>query len=442
MVSVAISGAAGVAVLKTLAEQVRDGLAALPAITLTDIVNAPPYEISIEVSEGALRRHGFTFDQFAAAVRLSSLDLPGGSVRTDTGSVLLRTVGQAYRGREYENLPLWTRADGSRLRVGDVATVVDGFAEEARYARFDGHPAIMVSVFRTGGQNALDVAGAVRRYVESAQARLPAGVSLALWQNEAVVLADRLSLMLRNGMSGLLLVFLVLALFMQLRLAFWVAAGIPVAFLGAVALIPWLDVSVNAISLFAFILVVGIVVDDVVVVGENIRRHQERHGEGLRGAVGGAQEVCGPVVFAVLTTAAAFLPLAFVPGLIGRAMSVIPLIVVPCLLFSLVESLGILPAHLSHFSRRGAPGAWGRVQQRVAGGLGWFARAVYRPLLETALRWRYVDLCKFFVTFWCIFTRAPMGLLREAGGGGGAACGATEATAQRACVGVVIGVGW
>ena len=388
--SVAISGATDINALKTLAERVRDGLAARPEITLTEIVNAPPYEISIEVSEVALRRHGLTFDQFAGAVRRSSLDLPGGSVRTGGGEILLRTVGQAYRGREFENLVLWTRADGSRLRVGDVATVVDGFAEAERYARFDGDPAVMVSVFRTGGQNALDVAGAVQSYVSAARAQLPSGISMVVWQNEAVVLADRLSLMLRNGVFGLLLVFVVLALFMRLRLAFWVAVGIPVAFLGAIALIPGLGVSVNAISLFAFILVLGIVVDDAVVVGESIRRHQELDGRGLRGAIGGVQEVAGPVIVAALTTAAAFLPLAFVPGIMGRALSVIPLIVIPCLLFSLIESLGILPAHLSHFSRRKSLGLWPRLQRHVAGGLEWFVAAVYQPLLDVALRWRYV----------------------------------------------------
>ena len=387
---VAIAGDTDVFALKALAERVRDDLAATPEITQVDIVSAPPYEISIEVSEVALRRHGMTFDQVANAVRRSSLDLPGGSVRTDGGEILLRTIGQAYRGAEYEDLVLWTRSDGSRLRLGDVATVVDGFEETDQYARFDRDPSVTVSVFRTGEQSALDVAAAVRRYVDRAQATLPEGVSLTIWQDQSRVLNDRLTLMLRNGATGFALVFVVLALFLELRLAFWVSLGIPISFLGAIALMPGLDVSVNVISLFAFILVLGIVVDDAIIVGENIYRHQEDHGDGPRGAVEGAREIAKPVTFAVLTTVAAFMPLMFVPGMMGKIFRVIPLVVIPCLLFSLVESLGILPAHLSHVPRRGAPGPRRRFQRIFSGGLKAFIRGAYTPLLESALRWRYV----------------------------------------------------
>ena len=387
---IAVAGDTDVFALKAFAERVRDELAATPEITQVDIVSAPPYEISIEVSEVALRRHGMTFDQVANAVRRSSLDLPGGSVRTDGGEILLRTIGQAYRGAEYEDLVLWTRSDGSRLRLGDVATVVDGFEETDQFARFDRDPSVTVSVFRTGEQSALDIAAAVRRYVDRAQATLPEGVSMTIWQDQSRVLNDRLTLMLRNGATGFALVFVVLALFLELRLAFWVSLGIPISFLGAIALMPGLDVSVNVISLFAFILVLGIVVDDAIIVGENIYRHQEDHGDGPRGAIEGAREIAKPVTFAVLTTVAAFMPLMFVPGMMGKIFRVIPLVVIPCLLFSLVESLGILPAHLSHVPRRGAPGPWRRFQQIFSGGLKAFIRRAYTPLLESALRWRYV----------------------------------------------------
>ena len=387
---IAISGETDVFALKALAERVRDELTVLPEISQVDIVSAPPYEISVEVSEVALRRHGMTFDQVADAVRRSSLDLPGGSVRTDGGEILLRTIGQAYRGAEYEDLVLWTRSDGSRLRLGDVATVVDGFAETDQQARFDQEPTVLVSVFRTGDQSALDIAAAVESYVERAQARLPEGVSMTIWLNEAEVLDDRLTLLLRNAATGFALVFVVLALFLELRLAFWVSLGIPISFLGAVALMPGFDVSVNVISLFAFILVLGIVVDDAIIVGENIHRHQERHGEGLRGAIEGAREIGKPVTFAVLTTVAAFMPLLFVPGVMGKIFRAIPLVVIPCLLFSLVESLGILPAHLSHVPKRGAPGRWRRFQSHFAGGLKKFVARVYAPVLDAALKWRYV----------------------------------------------------
>ena len=387
---IAVTGDVDPFTLKEIAEGVRDELTAIPEITQVDIISAPPYEISIEVSEVMLRRHGLTFDQVADAVRRSSLDLPGGSVRTERGEILLRTIGQAYRGEEYERLVLWTRADGSRLRLGDVATVVDGFAETDQYARFDVEPTMMVSVFRTGEQSALEIADVVYDYVERAQARLPAGVTITVWQDSAKMLSARLALMLRNGIFGFAFVFIVLALFLELRLAAWVSLGIPVSFLGAIAFMPALDVSVNVLSLFAFILVLGIVVDDAIIVGENIYRHQEEHGDGMRGSIEGGFEIAKPVTFAVLTTVAAFMPLMFVPGMMGKMFQVIPLIVIPCLLFSLVESLNILPAHLSHIPKRKRPGPFRRFQQLFANGLKRFIQRGYRPTLEIALRWRYL----------------------------------------------------
>ena len=388
---VAITGAADVASLKAIAELVRDGLAALPEVGQVEIVSVPPFEISIEVSETALRRHRLTFDEVADAVRRSSVDLPGGSVRTERGEILLRTIGQAYRGADYERLMLWTREDGSRLVLGDVANVVDGFAETDQRARFDEAPAVMVSVYRSGEQSVLDVAAAVRDYVEQADTWLPEGITLTVWQDQSLVLSDRLAIMLGNGAAGFVLVFVVLTLFLDMRLAFWVSLGIPISFLGALAVMPALDVSVNMASCFAFILVLGIVVDDAIIVGENVHRHQERGGDGLGGAVRGAQEIGKPVVYAVLTTAAAFVPLLLVESAFGQMFRVVPIVALPCLLFSLLESLGILPAHLAHRRRRKRAGPWRRLQRRIAGGLAWFVREAYEPFLDAALRWRYVS---------------------------------------------------
>ena len=390
VVDIAVSGNVDPFTLKQVTDQVRDELTAIPEITQVKVASAPPYEISIEVSEVALRRHGLTFDQVANAVRQSSLDLPGGSVRTERGEILLRTIGQAYRGAEYEDLVLWTRADGSRLRLGDVATVVDGFEETDQYARFDVAPTMMVSVFRTGEQSALELAALSHEYVANAQARLPEGITLTIWQDSAKMLSQRLSLMLRNGLLGFLLVFVVLALFLELRLAVWVSLGIPISFFGAIALMPGLDVSVNVLSMFGFVLVLGIVVDDAIIVGENIYRHQEEHGDGMRASVEGGYEIAKPVVFAVLTTVAAFSPLLFVPGMMGKIFKVIPLVVIPCLLFSLVECLQILPAHLAHIPKRKRPGPWRRFQSLFSNGLKRFIREVYQPFLEIALRWRYL----------------------------------------------------
>ena len=244
---------------------------------------------------------------------------------------------------------------------------------------------------------------------------MPEGVSLTVWQDQAKVLNDRLSLLLRNGLTGFILLFLVLALFVQLRLAFWVSLGIPLSFLGAIWFMPTLDLSISLMSLFAFVLVLGIVVDDAIVVGENIFTHQERHGQGLKGSIEGAQEIVVPVVFAVLTTVAAFLPLIFVPGMMGKFMRIIPLIVIPCLLFSLLESLLILPAHLAHMgwteggTRRGP---WSRFQGMIAGGLRSFIEHAYRPVLERALRWRYLTLAIFLATLIITAGMAGGGLLR------------------------------
>ena len=397
VVDVAVSGAVDEFTLKAVAEQIRDELSAVQGISQVEITSARPYEISIEISEVALRRHGLTLDDVASAVRRSSLDMPGGSVRAASGEILLRTIGQAYRGAEFEELVLLTRADGTRLRVRDVGTVVDGFAETDQSARFNSEPTMLLSVFRTGDQGALEIADLVHQYVDEKQALLPAGISASIWQDQSVVLSNRLSILLRNGLTGFVLVFVLLALFLELRLAFWVSIGIPISFLGAILLMPGLDVTVNVLSLFAFILVLGIVVDDAIIVGENIHTHMEKHDDGVHGAIEGAKEIATPVVFAVLTTVAAFTPLMFVPGILGKFFVVIPLIVIPCLVFSLVESLCILPAHLAHLKER-PPGLWRRFQLLFANGLKWFIQKVYRPGLELGLRWRYLTAAVFMST--------------------------------------------
>ncbi len=391
VVDIAVSGDTDEFTLKTIAERVRDDLAALPGISLVEFASARPYEISIEVSEETLRRHGLTFDAVANAVRRSSLDLPGGSVRSESGEILLRTIGQAYRGAEFERLVLMARPDGTRLQLGDVATVVDGFAETDQFGRFDGKPTILVSVFRSGDQSDMEIARAVEGYMAQAEAGMPEGIALTVWMNQAEVLIDRLSLMLRNGVMGFALVFVMLALFLELRLAFWVSLGIPISFLGTLMLMPGLDITANVVTTFAFIMVLGIVVDDAIIVGENIHRHQQKNPNRLAAAISGAQEIATPVTFAVLTTVAAFSPLLFVPGMMGKMMIFVPLIVIPCLLFSLVECLQILPAHLAHLKPR-RRGLWRWFQSHFAEGLERFIDRAYRPALAFALRWRYLSL--------------------------------------------------
>jgi len=418
VINVAVHGAAGERTLKEIAEGVRDDLSALPGITQVELASARPYEISIEVSEGALRRYGLTFDRVAAAVRGASLDLPGGEIETEGGEILLRTEGQAYRGQEFAELPLVSLADGTRIAVGDVATVIDGFADTDQAARFNGEPAVQVLVFRVGDQNALDLAAAVRDYVAEAQPRLPEGITLTPWQDDSKVLRSRLDLLIRNGQVGFVLVFLVLALFLRLRLAAWVALGIPISFLGAIALMPTADVSINLISLFAFIVVLGIVVDDAIVVGENIYSRLEAGGHGVEAAVEGAHQVSMPVIFAVLTTIAAFAPLLNVPGTTGRIMRVIPIIVIATLVFSLIESLLVLPNHLSHLhpgsDRQPGPvrARWQALRRGFADRLERFVRRAYRPSLEWALAWRYFTVAAALAMLLVAFAVVRGGWLR------------------------------
>lgn len=410
VINVSISGQTDELTLKKLGERVRDDLLANPEITQVDLRNARPYEISIEISEDALRRWGLTFDFVANAVRQASVDLPGGAVKTDTGEILLRTKGQAYTGREFEQLTLLTTPDGSRILLEDVATVVDGFEETDNIAFMDGEPAVLVQVFRVGDQSAITIVDEVYAYIEDAQRSLPEGIKLTAWQDQARILKGRMNLLIDNAQTGLLLVFIVLTLFLRLRLAFWVTLGIPISFLGTLALMPAFGVSINMISLFSFILVLGIVVDDAIVVGESIFEEQERTKEGLNAAIRGARIVGVPVIFGVLTSVTAFSPMLFVPGYMGKIWMVIPMVIIPTLLFSLVESQWILPYHLSHYrpsTDRNQPRAlpiriWNAFFNFFSDGLDLFVRRLYKPVLDVALRWRYltvaIALATMFIT--------------------------------------------
>ena len=409
VINVAVSGPADEKTLKTIGEQVRDDIATIPGITQVDLACTRPYEITIEVSENDLRRYDLTFNEIAMAVRRFSLDLPGGAIRTQGGEILLRTKGQAYRGKEFESLVLRSRPDGTHLRLGDVATVIDGFAETDQSAQFDAEPTVIVEAYRVGDQNALEITEKVKAYITEAQQRMPDGIKLTAWADYSRILNDRLDLMLRNGRLGFILVFIALTMFMRLRLAFWVALGIPISFLGAIGLMPFFDVSINMISLFAFIVVLGIVVDDAVIVGENIYRHYQMGKSGLRAAIDGAQEVYVPVIFAILTSIAAFSPLLTVEGSMGKLMKIIPMIVILTLIFSLIESLFILPAHLAHAKidrkKDGVPPRrhtivtlWQRARNGVADGLLTAVDRYYRPFLEWALQWRYLTIATSVAT--------------------------------------------
>ncbi|MEO6595758.1 MAG: efflux RND transporter permease subunit, partial [Planctomycetota bacterium] len=421
VINVSIYGDVPELSLKRLAEQAREALSALPEVSQVELAAVRPYEIAIELSEESMRRHALTFDDVAKAVRSGSLDLPAGAIKAGAGQTLLRVQGQAYRGEQFAELVLLSKPDGTRVRLGDVATVVDGFADDDLMARFDGRPAALLKVFRVGEQDAIAVTAAVRNWVAGPGKRiLPPGVQMTTWRDESVILKGRIDLLFGNAMQGLVLVFVILALFLQLRVAIWVAAGIPVAFLGAVALMPVFDVSINMISLFAFLLVLGIVVDDAIVVGENVVLHRSQGASPMLAALRGAAGVRSPVFASVMTTVAAFMPMLFsIPGSDAQIWRVIPLIVIPVLLISLVESQLCLPAHLARIrvEPRGhlpwlPARLWGAVQGRFQAGLDWFVKKLYQPVLECCLRWRYLTISSAVVVLMLAMASTSAGFPR------------------------------
>ncbi|HCO92797.1 MAG TPA: AcrB/AcrD/AcrF family protein [Phycisphaerales bacterium] len=395
VISIVLYGDVSEQTLRTLADRIRNEITDKENITQATISGIRPYEISIEVSEENLRRYNLSFDQVMRAVRNSSLDIPAGSVKTSGGEILVRTKGQKYYGLEFEEVIVVTRNDGTRIRLSDIATVRDEFQDMDLSARFDGKRAAFIQVSRTGEQDALDVARTVKEYVSEKRDSLPEGVSLALWEDDTEFLKARLSLLTRNGYIGLILVFVCLTFFLNVRLAFWTAMGIPISFLGAFWLLPLFDVTINMMSLFAFIMVLGLVVDDAIVVGENIFSYRQQGLQRLDAAVKGVREMCWPVVAAVLTTVFAFIPLAYTGGIMGKILRVLPIVVIGVLGFSLVEALLILPAHLS--SKGGRPGKGIRrftdkINDVTDRGLKSFINGPFAGFVERAVRWRYVTL--------------------------------------------------
>ena len=403
VINVVVSGNLSERELRRLGEQVRDEIANLPGITQVSLKAVRPYEISIEVAENTLRRHGLSFDQITRAVRNSSIDLPAGAIKTRGGEILLRTKGQAYVQEDFEKIILLTREDGTRLTLGEIATVRDGFEETPLIARFNGKQAVLIDVMRVGDQNAIKLAQTVKEYLADAQGRMPPGVELSYWQDRAKIVKGRLNTLTDSAMWGGLLVFLLLTLLLRFSLAFWVCLGIPVSFLGAIAVMPFMGVTINIISLFAFILVLGIVVDDAIIVGENIFTHLQHHEDPVEAASKGAQEVAIPVIFGILTTIIAFTPLLMIGGFRGKIFFQIPAIVIPVLLFSIVESKLILPAHLKHLKvgkvDRAKLNPLARWQRKIADGFELLVVSYYKPLLAVAMKHRYLALSIFIGIF-------------------------------------------
>jgi len=399
VIIVSVYGSVDERTLKEFAKQVRNEIVTLPGVTRAEILGSRPYEISIEVSEFDLQSYGMTLTEVAQAVRQGSLDLPAGSIRSDSGDVLVRTKGQAYRGPDFENIVVRTNEDGTRVLLKDIAHIRDGFVESDRFSEFNNKPAISIMVLSVGHQSELDISETVKSYVETKRASLPEDLQIAAWADVSYYLKGRLDLMVKNLVMGACLVFLTLALFLRLKLAFWVMVGLPVAFLGTFFLMPAVDVTVNMLSLFGFILVLGIIVDDAIVIGESAYTNIRAKGHSLENIIEGVHQVALPATFGVLTTMAAFIPILLVSGITGDFFSAIGWVVVLCLLFSLVESKLILPAHLAHMKIRhyekNTHNAVVRFQRFFSEGLHHFVDNKYAPLLSSAIHRRYLTLAIF-----------------------------------------------
>jgi multidrug efflux pump subunit AcrB len=413
------------AVRKEAARALRDALLRKPSISKVETFGARDYEISIEPSEEKLRLYDLTFDELATAISQNSFDLGGGVVRSDRGDIALRSRDQAYRKDDFEKIPVRTSPDGTRIFVKDVATVRDAFIDQEFLNRFRGQPTTSLSITTEGEDDIIKAVEEAREVLES-YTNLPAGVQIASWLDGSTNIRDRLVLLGRNGTIGVLLVLGILMLFLNLRLAFWVAIGIPVSLAGAVTLfpIPGLDLSVNVISAFGFLVVLGIVVDDAIVIGESIYSEKESQKNQpddpkahLRATVRGVSRVVTPATFGVITTIAAFLPLTQVSGRMGNVFGQIATVVVLCLIFSLIESKLILPAHLAHINVHKKPRnpiskAWAFLQGSVSKGLAWLIAHVYTPVIRTLLPWRYAVLAGFIGIFILTLGLFPAGQLR------------------------------
>ncbi len=395
VVQIAVSGNTDERTLKEIGRELRDDIAAIEGISQVAVDYIRPYEISIEVSERELRRYGMTLEQVSQAIRSSSLDMPGGSIKTRNGEILIRTTGQAYWGREFEDVIVLTRPDGTRVALADVAEIRDTFEEGDLLAQFNGARGVVVNVSQVGTEDLIQIADDVGAHVEKFQQELPEGISLDIWIDSSNELEERMSVLLKNAGGGLLLVLVVLALFLKFRVAMWVAIGIPVALLGTLAALPFTDINISTMTVMAFILVLGIVVDDAIVVGERVYGHEQMGKTPLNAAVDGTWEVSVPVIFGVLTTIAAFLPLILVQGRMSGFFAPIGWVVMFALICSIIESQWILPSHLAHRKHgepsTGASAAWNRFQSRLSKWLENVASQKYMPFVHKVLRWRYVS---------------------------------------------------
>jgi multidrug efflux pump subunit AcrB len=393
VISLVLYGNLDERILRDKAEEVRDRLLQAPGITQVELGAVRDLEIGIEVPQANLRAYNLTLKEIASRVREAAIEVPGGGIKAPGGEILVRMKERRDYGKDFAQIPIIKTGDGSQVMLEDMAVINDGFKDTDHYATYNGKRAVIIDAYRVGDQTPVQVADTVKAYVQVLRSELPPGVNVAVLNDRSDVYSQRLDLLLRNGYLGLILVFVLLGLFLEARLAFWVTMGIPISFLGSFLFLPAMGMSLNMMSMFAFIVALGIVVDDAIVVGENVYKYRNRGYPFLKAAVAGTREVAMPVTFSILTNIATFVPLYFVPGIPGKIFRAIPVVVITVIVISLFESLFVLPAHLGHQRskvQRG-PMAWIYTgQQRFSQ---WFTRmikTVYGPALDLALRYRYL----------------------------------------------------
>ncbi|RFF27924.1 MULTISPECIES: efflux RND transporter permease subunit [unclassified Wenzhouxiangella] len=381
--------------LRQLGERVRDQLLTQPNITQVEIGNVPSYVTHVEISQDVLREYNLTLAQVADLIEQSSRDVPAGAIDTSRGEILLRMKERREWAREMADIVLVSSETGAPLRLGDIAEVRDGFEEAGFHSQFNRQPSIEIEIFRVGTQSPLEVAESVQTVLDDLENALPEGVTWRIDSNRAEEFSDRLNLLLKNGALAIIIILLILALFLEARLAFWIMMGMTISFVGAINFLPGFGISINMISMFGFLVALGIVVDDAIVVGENIYEHRERGLGMMDAAVTGAREIAWPVTFSILTNIVAFLPVMFIPGIMGQYWWPMPVVVVTVLALSLLEALFILPSHLAHIRERShatVGETLHTVQRRFSRGFAYWIDTRYKPFLEMCLRHRYVTL--------------------------------------------------
>jgi len=412
VIAVTVSSEYGEKETLEYAEHVRDDLLRLPEITQVELSGVRDYEIAIEVSQDTLRQYDLRLSDISSAISNSSTDVSAGNLKTEGGDVLIRSKGQAYRKDEFAQVVVKYQADGTIIRLGDIARITDDFEETPVRTRFNGKQAAFIDVYRIGPQSAIEVADAVKNYITEHQSQLPEGFELSFWDDDSEIVKSRIATLTTNAIQGGILVLALLTLFLRPAIAFWVFIGIPVSFMGAFLAMPIFGITLNVMSLFGFILVLGIVVDDAIVTGENVYTHLKTAESGEQAAIRGTQEVATPVTFGVLTTVAAFLPLAFIEGNRGALFAQIPVVVIPVLLFSLIESKFVLPAHLKYLklrSEKSNPSKMQQFQQRFADGFEHAIMKYYQPLLNVALKNKLATVSLFVGIFFIILTLITSG---------------------------------